>query len=74
MAFPKKRSKRSFVPSTAPKMRVTGRVAVALVWALRSLNAQCECTEVRFRQQMLRVAACQSRCVCILDTRLQGYS
>ena len=61
-AFRKKRSKRSFVRSIAPKMRVTGRVVVARALGWRSPNAQCGCTGIRRRSKCCRWRLSQSRC------------
>jgi K+-sensing histidine kinase KdpD len=44
---PKKRSRRSFVRSIAPKTRATGRVVAAPGWAWRLPNALCACTADR---------------------------
>ena len=53
-AFPRKRSRKSFVLFIARRMREIARVAVAPVSASQSLSAQCACTAVRSRRQTPR--------------------
>src|SRR6266851_6805279 len=59
--FRKRRSRKSFAPSTAQKMRATARVAVEPDWAWQSRSEQCGCMEARLKQLMLPAAGSRSR-------------
>src|SRR6266403_5366867 len=60
-AFRKSHSRRSFAPSTAPKMRATARVAAEPDWVWLSLSEQCGCTGAQLKQLMLPAAGSRLR-------------